>query len=300
MLPCLSFAVGSAISRERFFALDPAPAIVGVTGTNGKTTVAYLLSQALGADGGPCAYIGTLGFGVPPALTSHALTTPDCLTLHREMESLGAPRVAMEVSSHALAQDRIAGLQFETAVFTNLTRDHLDAHGDLAAYGQAKSLLFRRAGLKTAVLNADDAFAAELERVVPAGCDVIRTSVRGERAELGATIEHSDLSGLMLAVDGRFGRVRFRSRLIGDFNAENLLGALGALLASGQSLDAAAAALEAASPAPGRMDVLGGAIATVGRRRLRAYAGRPAAGPRRAQAVCDGAAVVRFRLRRRS
>jgi UDP-N-acetylmuramoyl-L-alanyl-D-glutamate--2,6-diaminopimelate ligase len=95
-----------------FYAVSPAPTLVGVTGTNGKTTVAYLLAQTLGQPQRPCAYIGTLGYGVPPQITAHGLTTPDTLTLHRELAELHTARVAMEVSSHALVQDRIAGLTF--------------------------------------------------------------------------------------------------------------------------------------------------------------------------------------------
>jgi UDP-N-acetylmuramoyl-L-alanyl-D-glutamate--2,6-diaminopimelate ligase len=242
-----------------FFAIDPAPAIVGVTGTNGKTTVAYLLAQTLGgAAKRASAYIGTLGFGVPPSLTRHALTTPDCLTLHRELAELGAARVAMEISSHALAQDRVAGLAIHTAVFTNLTRDHLDEHGDLASYGRAKQRLFETPGLAYAVVNADDPFAATLAAAVPAGCRVIRTSTRGAPAELGATIVASSLAGLTLDVGGAFGHARLTSKLAGDFNAENLLVALGALLASGQPLATACAALGEASGAPGRLEVQGG------------------------------------------
>ena len=140
-----------------------------MTGTNGKTTVAYLLAQALSQPRSACAYVGTLGYGVPPTINAHGLTTPDCLTLHRELAELGAPRVAMEVSSHALAQDRIAGLTFHTAVFTNLTRDHLDEHGDLASYGDAKRRLFTLPGLQYAVLNADDPFAATIAAALRAG-----------------------------------------------------------------------------------------------------------------------------------
>jgi UDP-N-acetylmuramoyl-L-alanyl-D-glutamate--2,6-diaminopimelate ligase len=241
-----------------FFAAGPAPAIVGVTGTNGKTTVAYLLAQALGAPQRPCAYIGTLGYGIPPRLTRHDLTTPDCLTLHREIAELEAPRVAMEVSSHALAQDRIAGLRFHTAVFTNLTRDHLDEHGDLASYGRAKAKLFELSGLEHAVLNANDPFAATLAAVLPPGCEALRVSTRRAPAELAAKILRADLGGLTLEVSGRFGKAKLASRLIGEFNAENLLVALGALLAQGMSLPSACAVLGAARPAPGRMEVLGG------------------------------------------
>jgi UDP-N-acetylmuramoyl-L-alanyl-D-glutamate--2,6-diaminopimelate ligase len=241
-----------------FYAVAAEPRIVGVTGTNGKTTVAYLLAQVLSEPRRPCAYVGTLGYGVPPAITAHSLTTPDCLTLHRELAELGAPRVAMEVSSHALNQERVAGLRFHTAVFTNLTRDHLDEHGDLTSYGEAKRKLFTMPGLEAAVLNADDAFAATIAAGLTPGCTLVRTSLRSSAVELSARLERSDFRGVELAVAGKFGGARLSSKLIGAFNAENLLSALGALLAQGVALPAACAGLAAAKPAPGRMEVLGG------------------------------------------
>ncbi|HUQ52366.1 MAG TPA: UDP-N-acetylmuramoyl-L-alanyl-D-glutamate--2,6-diaminopimelate ligase, partial [Gammaproteobacteria bacterium] len=232
--------------------------LIGVTGTNGKTTVAYLLAQVLSQPQRPCAYVGTLGYGVPPAITSHGLTTPDTLTLHRELTELDAPRVAMEVSSHALKQDRVAGLTFNTAVFTNLTRDHLDEHGDLASYGDAKRKLFKIPGLKAAVLNCDDPFAATIAADLAPGCTLIRTSLRGSAVELWGRLKRSDLGGLELDVAGQFGAGRLSSKLIGAFNAENLLSTLGALVAQDMPLSAACAALGVAKPAPGRMEVLGG------------------------------------------
>lgn len=262
-VPAPSLAVPGLKSRlgelaRAFYVLQPEPTIIGVTGTNGKTTVAYLLAQALAEPQRACAYIGTLGYGVPPKLTPHGHTTPDCLTLHRELALLRAPRVAMEVSSHALAQERTAGVAFHTAVFTNLTRDHLDEHGDLASYGNAKRKLFRQPGLKHAVVNADDAFAASLAADLPLGCKLIRTSLRDAKAELTARLRRADLAGVDLTITGAFGTGRLTSKLIGEFNAENLLGALGALLAEGMTLRAACAALAAAKAAPGRMEVLGG------------------------------------------
>lgn len=241
-----------------FYAAAGEPTLLGVTGTNGKTTVAYLLAQVLSLPQRPCGYVGTLGYGVPPTLISHGFTTPDTLTLHRELAELGAPRVAMEVSSHALKQERVAGLAFNTAVFTNLTRDHLDEHGDLASYGHAKRKLFQMPGLKHAVLNADDPFAATIAAELPHGCSLVRTSMRGSGAEVWARIKRADLSGLDLDIAGAFGAARLTSKLIGEFNAENLLSALGALLAQGMPLPAACAALGEARPAPGRMEVLGG------------------------------------------
>ncbi len=241
-----------------FYAVTPAPTLVGITGTNGKTTVAYLLAQTLGQAQRPCAYIGTLGYGVPPQLTAHGLTTPDTLTLHRELAELRTPRVAMEVSSHALAQDRIAGLAFHTAVFTNLTRDHLDLHGDFASYGNAKRRLFRLPGLQCAVVNVDDPFGASLGTDLALGCDLLRTSTRAADAEIVGRVRRSDLAGLDIEISGKFGAGRLQSKLIGTFNAENLLSALGALLAQGTPLRLACAALGTAKPAPGRMEVLGG------------------------------------------
>jgi UDP-N-acetylmuramoyl-L-alanyl-D-glutamate--2,6-diaminopimelate ligase len=256
-VPGLKRRVGEL--ARAFFVAVPAPSIVGVTGTNGKTTVAYLTAQALGAPQWPCGYIGTLGFGVPPSLIRHALTTPDTFTLHREIAAMRAPRVAMEVSSHALAQDRIAGLTFHTAVFTNLTRDHLDEHGDLASYGRAKARLFQLPGLGHAVVNVDDPFGASLAANLPLGCELVRTTLRGAHgADLSGRLRRADLDGLALDITGRFGSARLESRLIGDFNAENLLCALGALLAQGVSLQSACDALARAQAAPGRMEVLGG------------------------------------------
>ena len=244
---------------RKFFSFATEPTITGVTGTNGKTTVAYLLAQALSRPQRPCAYIGTLGFGVPPKLTPHALTTPDCLTLHRELAQLAATRVAMEVSSHALAQDRIAGLKFHTAAFTNLTRDHLDEHGDFASYGRAKARLFRLPGLAHAIVNANDPFAANLANGLGPSTQLLRTSLHGLKpAELVGRIRQSGLTGIELDLTGRFGAARLASKLVGDFNAENLLVALGVLLAQGMPLAAAAEALSNARAAPGRMEVLGG------------------------------------------
>jgi UDP-N-acetylmuramoyl-L-alanyl-D-glutamate--2,6-diaminopimelate ligase len=261
--PQPSLAVPSLKARlgelaRAFYGPAKEPTIVGVTGTNGKTTVAYLLAQVLSQPRAPCAYVGTLGYGVPPALTAHELTTPDCFTLHRELAELGAPRVAMEVSSHALKQERIAGLAFHTAVFTNLTRDHLDEHGDLKSYGAAKRKLFAVPKLAYAVLNADDTYAATIADGLAPGCTLLRTSLRSSGVELFARVKRAGLDGVELDIGGKFGTARLASKLIGEFNAENLLSALGALLAQDVALKPACAALGAARPAPGRMEVLGG------------------------------------------
>lgn len=258
-VPELGRRIGE-LARAFFASPAAAPAIAGITGTNGKTTVAYLVAEAATRLGPACAYIGTLGYGVPPTLTEHALTTPDCLSLHREIAALATPRVAMEVSSHALAQDRISGLCFDSAVFTNLTREHLDAHGDMDAYGRAKARLFTRSEIRHAVLNLDDPFAATLQSALVAGSARIGTSLRAAAgADLTGSVRDLGLQGLSIGVGGRFGRAQLRSSLIGGFNAENLLLALGVLLAWDLPLDVCCAALSACPAPPGRMQVLGGA-----------------------------------------
>src|SRR6202166_3693147 len=165
-VPHLSAQLG--FIADRFFDAPSASlTVAGITGTNGKTTCAWLLAQALGFCGGRTAYIGPLGAGIPGALKALAHTTPDALTLHRLLAGLrssGFDSVAMEVSSHALDQNRCAGLRFHTAVFTTLTRDHLDYHGDLRAYGAAKARLSNWPTLAARVINVDDPFGLELAR----------------------------------------------------------------------------------------------------------------------------------------
>src|SRR5882724_870008 len=141
--------------------------ITGVTGTNGKTTTAYLLAQCLERLGNAAAYMGTIGWGRPAALTEPTHTTPDAVTVHRTLAQLrasGVREVAMEVSSHALDQGRVDGVHFQVAAFTNLTRDHLDYHGTMLKYGAAKAKLFQPAELKHIVLNVGDEFGRALAR----------------------------------------------------------------------------------------------------------------------------------------
>jgi UDP-N-acetylmuramoyl-L-alanyl-D-glutamate--2,6-diaminopimelate ligase len=245
---------------RRFYGRDMVyEELIGVTGTNGKTTVAWLAAQALTSLDQPCGYIGTLGFGLPGALRPQALTTPDCLTLHRELAELGTSRAAIEVSSHALTQERIAGLDFSVAAFTNLSRDHLDWHGTMDAYFEAKARLFGRPGLRAAVVNSRDAYGEILlGRLAPDVRPVAVALADGDHAMITARAASQGLDGLVLRIGGALGEAEIESRLIGEFNAENLLVALGILVACGHDLDAAATALSAAAPAPGRMEVFGG------------------------------------------
>ncbi|HEX9877497.1 MAG TPA: UDP-N-acetylmuramoyl-L-alanyl-D-glutamate--2,6-diaminopimelate ligase [Gammaproteobacteria bacterium] len=245
-----------------FFGLAQRPmALTGVTGTNGKTTVAQLIAAARTQLGRACGYLGTLGVGVPPALAPQALTTPDCLTLHRSLKGLGTAEAALEVSSHALSQDRIAGLRFSTAVFTNLTRDHLDYYADLQSYAEAKAKLFTRDGLEHAVIFIDDAYGAALTRRLAPSVEALTVSLVGD-ASIRGRIVAATLEGLSIETVTPRGSAQIHSPLIGDFNAENLLLALGALLAMDTPLGEACAALAACPPSPGRMQRVAGPAGT--------------------------------------
>jgi len=254
------------LGRRFYGSAEPEAGLIGVTGTNGKSTVAWLVAQALTALGRPCGYLGTIGQGLPGALKTRRLTTPDCLTLHRELAGLGTDFAAVEVSSHALAQDRIAGIDFRIAAFTNLSREHLDWHGTMDAYFRAKARLFERPGLGAAVVNAADEYGRALlarlapeVRAIPVALAATPVALAGKaEASILARVESHGLEGLKLSVTGGHGDAGIESALIGAFNAENLLVALGVLVASGHELGVAAAALGAARPAPGRMEVFGG------------------------------------------
>lgn len=265
---------------DRFFASPSARLqIAAITGTNGKTTCAWLLAQALGLLGRRAAYLGTLGVGTPPALEPLAHTTPDAITLHRELAHMvegGIDALAMEISSHALAQDRCAGVRLHTAAFTNLTRDHLDYHGDMRRYGEAKGRLFAWPQLRARVLNVDDAFGGTLAERYRPRVDEAATAPEASAASLWLTSRHGrpasagaeyvcarrlelTAEGLELEVDSSRGSGRIQSALRGAFNAENLLTCLAVLLAWEVPLQRACATLARCLPAPGRLQPEGGA-----------------------------------------
>lgn len=253
---------------DRFFRAPSAELrIAAFTGTNGKTTCAYLLAQAADLLGLRGAYLGTLGFGRPGALRNIGLTTPDAVSMHRrlaEARDAGAKSLGMEVSSHALDQERVSGVRFDTAAFTNLTRDHLDYHGTLEAYGETKAKLFATAGLARAVINARDSFGRTLVERVSPGVDLVLFSTSNELwAEPGTGwIRVPELrattAGLTLHIESSWGAGTLRTRLIGEFNAENLLGVLGVLLGWNVPLQQALVALAACGAPPGRMEAFGG------------------------------------------
>jgi UDP-N-acetylmuramoyl-L-alanyl-D-glutamate--2,6-diaminopimelate ligase len=258
-------ACGGAVARL---------SIAGITGTNGKTTCAWLLADASSRLGRRAGYLGTLGAGFPPALESTTHTTPDVLGVHRMLAGLvagGAVRAAVEVSSHALDQDRLAGVPVEIAAFTNLTRDHLDYHGTLDAYAAAKRRIFSLPGVARAVINVGDDSGRRYASALPEGVELVAVAVGGEplrtdgRFVQVTSLEATD-SGLVLGLRGDFGERELSSPLVGTFNAENLAVVLGVLLAWGHDVDAAIAALAGATAPPGRMEgfrLPGGALAIV-------------------------------------
>ncbi|WP_137937733.1 UDP-N-acetylmuramoyl-L-alanyl-D-glutamate--2,6-diaminopimelate ligase [Chitinivorax sp. B] len=235
-------------------------AVIGVTGTNGKTSITTWLSHALTKLGVRTAVIGTVGNGFPDALESTTHTTPDAVTLQSRLKTYhqqGAAAIAMEVSSHGLDQGRVNGVAFDVAVFTNLTRDHLDYHGDMASYGESKAKLFKWPGLKRAVINLDDAFGEKLiaqvrERGIPVWAYGLRAG------ELHCRELKVDENGIRMTVVTPVGEVVITSKLLGLFNASNLLATLGALLAQGVAPAEAGLVLSNIDAAPGRMQRLGG------------------------------------------
>ncbi len=238
---------------------------VGITGTDGKTSTAHLIAQALDRLDTPCAYFGTLGYGRLGRLAEASHTTPDPVRLQRllaEQHQAGARACAMEVSSHALDQGRAAGIEFDVAVLTNVGRDHLDYHGTVEHYAAAKRRLFTWDGLKAAVLNRDDPHGAEWARNLGSGAEVIVYGLDGDVPARGPYLLGRKLelhgAGLHFQVASSWGEARIDSRLLGRFNAYNLLAALASLLQHGVPLAEAAAALSACLTVPGRVEAFRG------------------------------------------
>ncbi len=256
---------------DRFFGAPSARlAVAGITGTNGKTTCAYLLAQALEACGRPAGYMGTIGTGRPQRLAASALTTGDAVTVQRTLAQLradGAVDVAMEVSSHALDQARVGAVRFRTAVFTNLTRDHLDYHGTMESYGAAKARLFARDDLVSRVINVDDAFGRQLV-LDPNGRGRIVVTSRGHqsltRSAAGfvrAMQVKLSTRGIELEFDSSWGTGAVVCPLVGDFNVDNLLTVIAVLLDWDIPLEQVIQSLARVRAAPGRMETFGGAKA---------------------------------------
>ena len=266
----LKAIVGDIAAR---FLGDPSKrlSVVAVTGTNGKTSTAWWVAQALSARGQRCGVVGTLGIGEPPAgdgtapeLASSGLTTPDAVTLQNALRDFADRRFAacaIEASSIAMTEHRLAGTRVAVAVFTNFTQDHLDYHGDMAAYWQAKAQLFAWPGLAAAVVNLDDAQGVELHgSLAERGVDTWSVSRHGAARITASDVRYAD-GGLAFVVHEAtdataVAQAPINTRLIGDYNVANLLCVVGVLRALGVPLVDAAAACVHLTPVPGRMQLV--------------------------------------------
>ena len=241
--------------------------LTAITGTNGKTTCAQLLANLFELLGEPASYIGTMGYGSPSSepqldgdLTqSGVLTTPDAVAMQRilaELRDRGVQRVALEASSHGLVQRRIAGLKVDTAIFTNLSRDHLDYHGDLNSYAAAKSRLFGMSGLKHAVINLDD----NVGRLILANLDPevngITYSFENHSADIHCGQMQLSASSIVAELITPWGRGTLKSPLVGKFNLANLLAVIGAAGMQGFQLDEILHAATQLKPVRGRMELV--------------------------------------------
>ncbi len=247
----------------RFYG-DPAASmtVIGVTGTNGKSSCVHLLGHALQCLGHCCGMIGTLGWGFPGELTQSKHTTPDPITLQAQlaqMRARGATHIAMEVSSHALDQGRVAAVDFNVGVFTNLTRDHLDYHGSMEAYASSKASLFHFPSLAHAIINTDDGMGQALMGQLPKALNCIGYGYNNHQSSVVTTKSlqcHGE--GIRMTVDTPWGEVSLSSRLIGHFNVSNLLAVVSVLGALGESLPESVDVMAALPSVPGRFQVLKG------------------------------------------
>lgn len=253
-------AIASAVYGDPSLALD----VVGVTGTNGKTSCCHWIAQAMHTHGQKFAVVGTLGNGFLGELAASANTTPDAIELQRAMRdyrAVQADGVAMEASSHGLAQGRVNGVRFNTAVFTNLTRDHLDYHGTMEEYQAAKARLFQWPGLRHAVINVDDAFGRVLADRIAPSVNVIGYGI--EAGALRASRVKVTRGGLAFSVASPWGNADIEVPVLGEFNVANLLAVLGTLLARDIPFDDAVRAVASVTPVRGRMQFLTAARAPV-------------------------------------
>jgi UDP-N-acetylmuramoyl-L-alanyl-D-glutamate--2,6-diaminopimelate ligase len=262
VIPVDKLAVRIGDIANRWFGTPSAAmAVTGVTGTNGKTTVAFLIAQCRQLLQDKAGYIGTLGTGIDE-ITGNGMTTPPCIELQEILAGFHdarATHVALEVSSHGIQQERIAGVHFDSAIFTNLSRDHIDYHGDMESYGNTKARLFLEHTMEHRIINVDSDFGRELA----ARCDndVVIVSTNGEVDRAGRSyvvvrqttpVEH----GFRVTLDTSWGEGRFTLPLYGDFNVANAAAVLALLLAQGVSMDDACGALQNVSAPQGRMQRL--------------------------------------------
>lgn len=231
--------------------------VVGITGTNGKTSCAHFIAQVMNTLGVKTAIIGTIGNGFPHELHKATHTTPDAIGLQKlfaELKEQGAKAVVMEVSSHALEQGRVAAVDFDYGVLTNLSRDHLDYHGSMASYGAAKAKLFSQFDLKSAVINSDDAFGQELLSKRSIACR--KVSVGRIKGDVRMAAYRLALHGIEAEVKTAQGNFAFCSKVIGEFNLDNLLLVIAVLSELNFSNEQIVHGLSKLESVPGRMQAV--------------------------------------------
>ncbi len=264
MLKQLRFRIGYIAARY-FHYPSRWMKLIGVTGTNGKTSCTLFIAQILRAAGIASGVIGTLGSGPVHDIKAGNLTTPDAVSVQRtlaELRGQGIQAVAMEVSSHALDQGRVNNVIFDIGVFTNLTHEHLDYHGDMTRYGQAKRKLFSVPSLRQAVINLDDEFGLALCKELSVKLQVYGYSIEGRtmpgiRTIIACDMEYSE-TGIRAEVDTPWGHTQLVIPLLGRFNLSNALATVTVANLMGMSLSEVAARLAQIKGAPGRMQTLGG------------------------------------------
>lgn len=238
---------------------------IGITGTSGKTSCTQFIARILGENNIRCGTVGTLGEGFPDNITPNTLTTPGAIDLQRILAKLkqqGATHIAMEVSSHSLVQNRVDKIPFEIAVFTNLSRDHLDYHGDMAHYAAAKRLLFLTPTLKHAVINADDAFGRELIEEFAPRLNCYAYTSENIILDKVPTVQATDLQfhtqGFSANISSPWGKGKLHTKLLGRFNLNNLLATLTTLCLLDLPFQTVLEKLATLSTVPGRMECFGG------------------------------------------
>ena len=235
--------------------------VIGVTGTNGKTSCCWFTSEILQQLGVPCTVMGTVGRGLPGQLEASLNTTSDVVSLHkylRQLVSDGVPTLAMEVSSHGLDQGRVSGVSFEVALFTHISRDHLDYHGSLEKYAAAKARLFSECNFRYAVIGKDDEFSELMFSSCPYGADITTWSLGDASADVYLTNIETLAKGFKATIHTPWGVATLSTSLLGRFNLKNLLAVITVLGVQGYPLDRLLAAIPELSTPPGRMQQFGG------------------------------------------
>ncbi len=234
--------------------------VIAVTGTNGKTSTTWMLAQALTRLGRRCGIVGTLGIGEPGMMAANGLTTPDPVLLQARLRRFvdeGYSACAVEASSIGIAERRLDALAIKVAVLTNFTQDHLDFHASMQAYWEAKRQLFDWPGLKAAVVNLDDARGSELAaELASSGLDLWTVSVEGGARLSARNLQYGPVGLAFDVVEQGGESLSLQTRLIGEYNVANLLGALAALRSLDVPLADAVAACKELLPVPGRMDLI--------------------------------------------